>query len=435
MLPPEGYHEFSGSRLADAIHWLKEHGETAFAEHESNIYFAKSILELEKKHFIPTFLRTNEPENGTLPPSTLELGIEIGGTKNRATIGQTDETALLTQLPGVEKAFTSKEFQDPDHFFSTVVGIGKPIIEQVKTLGETHAFHVIFSFSGTTHETSYGIDVTPDAHLSKGFIVPGIETVNVGESMWRHYKKQGLSVPRDSVMIVPNDGAAGLLNHPHAHIGLVDGTGIGGAIAIPDAHGIYWIYNTEIGELTSFPLSVPEQEVHTKGNVINRHLETIAGGESMGKVLNTIIRHMVQEGIIPYTIVENKSFSTKHISDIFANNRAQFKEIFQNFDEHDDVTWEILSIIAQNQRARSSQALGIANAALIHTYPDAFPNREILFPVEGSNFWKTQEFPDMITNVMSRYISNHSIKFVQSSGSLGATYGALRRYNQPLLSE
>ena len=123
---PENYNEISGSRLADTIHWLDTHNERPFTAWECQTYFIESFLELEQKHLIPTFLQANEPGNGTLPASNLELGVEIGGTKNRGTIGQTDERAILTQLPGVEKAFTSKVFQDPDHFFSTVVDIGKP---------------------------------------------------------------------------------------------------------------------------------------------------------------------------------------------------------------------------------------------------------------------------------------------------------------------
>lgn len=434
MMPLENYHEKAGSRLFDAIRWLDIHGETPFTSDQCDQLFVDAYQEVSVKPFIPTFLKTNEPGNGTLPVNALELGIEIGGTKNRATIGKTNDNAMLSQLPGVERPFTSKEFSDPDHFFSTVADIGKPVIEQIKTLGETHAYHVIFSFDGITHETSYGIDVTPKEHMSKGFVVPGIGEINVGEMMWKHYKMQGLSIPRDAIMIVPNDGAATLLNYLYAHASLIDGTGIGGAIAIRDAKGIYRIYNMEIGELTCFPLSSPEQEVHTKGKSVKRHLEMIAGGESMGNVLDTIIRHLADEGVIPYTIRAGKKFDTKYMSDILANNRTQFHTIFNEFNEHDEETWKILTNIALRQCYRASQALGITYAALILAYPQSFPEKEILIPVEGSNFWKTQDFPAMVHDVIERYIHDHTVKFVQTSGSLGATYAALRWYDQLQLS-
>jgi hexokinase len=427
MNPREFDHESSKSRLTDAINLLYTHGEIPFSTSELRAYFVLARIELERKRFIPTYLTAYEPGNMSLPKNTLELGFEIGGTKNRATIGITDETTRFSQLAGIEKAFDTKIFTDPDNFFATVATIGKPIIKQAKTLGDIHAFHVIFSFPGETHKTSYGIDVKPFQEMSKGFIVPGIEQVDVGEMMWKQYKKQGLQIPEGAIMIVPNDTAAGLMN---AHISGVDGTGVNFAIAIADHRGTHWIYNTEAGELTFLPLSGYEKQVHDKGRVIARHIETIAGGDSMGKTFDTIIHDMVREGIIPYRIIGSEPFSSKHLSDVLANNRDQFHVLFENFDAYDTETWEVLTLIAKYKTARAVQAIGSTCAALIYNHPESFPKKEIIFPMEGSNFWKTPKFPEMVKSQIEYFIPEHTITFVQTSGSLGATYAALRYYNQ-----
>jgi len=429
-MPQENY-EVGRSRFADAIQLLDLQGEVPFQENEIESLLPVVEQEIKIKVFAPTFLKTNEPGFAALPIGETVLSSEAGGTQVRVRVGKTNKAAHVSQLSGVEQPFPYKEFHDPDHFFRTITSIGAPIINMLRKGKKTHAYDFVYSWPAKFFTTTYGVDAKPDPKMPKGFVVPFIETVNAGEMLWKHYRNQGLSIPDDSVMIVSNDAACGLLNHKGAHVGLVDGTGIGEGMALPDKNGIFWIYNTEIGELVSFPLSAYEQQVHTKLSINKRHLETIAGGDNMGEVLDAIIRDMVKQGIIPYNILPEKKFDSKYRSDILANNRKQFHEIFDHFDERDEETWSMLTEIANRLVERAAQALTIAQIALIRAYPQAFPDYEIIFPVEGSNFWKTVGFKDEVERNVNQHLTNHKVRFVETSGSLGAMFAALRyRYQR-----
>lgn len=436
MAPPESLYD-TMPRMKQAIRLLDELGETATVtppdsyDHEyNNIY-----TELAHRQFRPTLL---EPAGyHELTPGTNVVVWERGGTKIRLWVLRAKDQNTIDfikqsngQPIGIELAAKNHTYASPEDFFVKSAQMVQPAIDQIRSLGiAIHALANIYSYDSVAEWGDRGIYLRPNEHMSKGGNIPGISNILVGNINSAVLKGFGIPFIDDYAIVDLNDGPAVMLSVPFAHFSDIGGTGNNHTIALEDNEGKYFIWNMETGDLDSLNLSVADYEVNRASEERGRHLsEMVTGGGNIGAALNYHVGHMIHKGLLSAGLKINEPLTAAHFSDIIAGNPLGLVSALHNFSPNDHESWKILEEIARRRWQRAGYGEGKIIAAAINLHESSFPEKEIFIPTDGSKFWRTPQYHELVKAVAQTYIPNHTIHFIEASGARGAGFAALRQY-------
>lgn len=402
--------------------WLRDHGVVPFLPESYSKMFSDVLEQVRAAQMYPSLLEPRKNTDRVLP-DTNALVIEIGGSKNRASFVSAYEFMTSKQshnfssnrVDRIEIPFPRQTFQHADDFFNTVLDLTEPAIESITASVPIQALAVVYSFPGPAVRTLYGIDIQPSAHMTKGFVVPGIERYRVGETLVQKLRERGYRIEPDASIVVTNDVVGGMIFHAHAEFSLIDGTGFNIGVASG---------NTESGDLI-FPMSEIEKIVNQTSENPGRNIaETIAGGTYISSQLNTILSRMRKEEIIKY---ENEPLSAVHLTEILSDNKAAFINVMPQFTPTDTVMWNILTQIAHPIRERSKVVMGMSLAAHMNTHLESITKDPVVCTVEGSTLLRIPGLLEGVREIAEQF-SGYQIDFVHTSGAKGAGFAALRQY-------
>ncbi len=433
----ESLKNLHGADLEASNEWLMKHDVVALPlEHQVEVFRAV-CEEVSQKPMYESLLQPQEGDD-YLHPGACTLVIETGGSNNRVNVfsATKDNTVeigsmLLDPILGVEFPFTRRDYRSANHFYDTIVQLLKPGIDDIIANANIQALSIVYSFPGPAIETELGIDIQPTETMTKGFVVPGISMQPVGISFYEALRRQGYGIADDLAIIVGNDVSLGMVYQKNAHMSMIDGTGFNIGIALPVGNG-YQIFNTESGDINSFPISKIERELNDQSDTPGRCLaEMIAGGKNLSDVFNRIVRLQMRDQVMKqYQLSER--FTGAQISSLLEHDTPMrgFNQYLSGYDVSDIGTWNNLRNIAFILRERATDAIAITAAAQITMHPEAFPSDTIICTAEGSTLLKIPGFAQMVTEKINQIVPQYRFKLVPTSGSAGAAYAGIRAYTQ-----
>ncbi len=355
------------------------------------------------------------------------LSVEIGGTNIYWAMVDISADGSTTIAKYSSVPFPRTEFGSPLDFFATVIGHITKDMEQ--TISETpyDAISVIYSYEHTNaprRAGQPGLDAQPAIPMGKGFIVPSIDAIFVGEQLQDDLSIAYSENPPDSRLpyVVLNDAVAVLLS-ADAHIGGIVGTGVNFAIIVNGR-----IINLEAGNFDGVPIHAYAQQVDKISEIPGKHLaEKQVGGKYLGETLEKIVRDFSETGILPFGIKSDAALTAETITHVLDNNVQALSVVFDASEEQIRDNLPVLLEATTRLRARAAQITGCMIATVMRTYPHEFRDAPPI-PMEGSVFWNVPGFKEWVKTTVED-ITGQDVQFAtktHKSGIRGASKLVLR---------
>lgn len=339
-------------------------------------------------------------ELGSLKERSRALVVEIGGTNIYGAMVEVRRGRPVV-ISGHQAALPGTRYQDAPHFFDSVASAVKHLADGEKPDG----VGIVYSFPGEARRTSAGVDMASPEVLPKEFAIPGISRDLVGESFRRALGRVQGTTFRDTPIAVLNDTVAVLFSEG-AKIGGVVGTGFNIAAATEQG-----IFNTESGGFNGVPSHYLADRVDGNSSRPGSGLaEKQIGGLYLGQQMVEATR-MVADRL--GLNIDPELVTAATISELLEG-RIQGPQV------------EVLTEVAKRLRDRSAQIVGIMMGTIARAFPEIFPEREVIVPVEGSVFWGIPNYPQIATEA-ARQVSGKQFQFlnVENAGRVGAAVAAL----------
>ncbi|MBU1327379.1 hypothetical protein KKB64_02105 [Patescibacteria group bacterium] len=357
------------------------------------------------------------------------LILEIGGTNVFAawvTIGS-DGVPRILRDPSSNKELSmrgelrKRVFNSPQEFFHEALHHVNDIVarKQITALG------IIYSFPASVVDVPLGVDVMSPASLPKGFYIDGIDAKPVGSALIEHMRASGVyHMDTLDSLVVLNDTPAALLSTP-SKIGGIVGTGYNLAMSVEGK-----IFNIECGGFHHVPQHPFVEKVDKKSaNPGLQRAEKQIAGMYLGAQLEAVIETLVDLNVIHVRKTPEfgeENLPAEVVSHIIDRNIEKLTEYI-----YGDFTEEALSILydaAMRLRNRSAQIVGAKLATIVRTFPDEFPDEQIIVPIEGSVFWKMSGYKDCVcsqANILTG--KDFQFPYIDHAGSVGAAAAVVGR--------
>ena len=385
---------------------------------------ATAKLELQETHELRNDLSfPDQPLKGM----NIILSVEIGGTNIYWAMVDISADGSTTIAKYSSVPFPRTEFGSPLDFFATVIGHITKEMEQ--TISETpyDAISIVYSYEHTNaprHAGQPGLDAQPVIPMGKGFIVPNIDAIFVGEQLQDDLSIAYSENPPDSRLpyVVLNDAVAVLLS-ADAHIGGIIGTGVNFAIIVNGR-----IINLEAGNFDDVPIHAYAQRIDKTSENPGKHLaEKQVGGKYLGLTLEEILRDFSDTGIVPFRTKDDAQLTAETITNILDGNVQALSTVFDASEEQIQDNFPILFGAATRLRERAAQIVGCMIAAVMRTYPHEFRDAPPI-PMEGSVFYGMPGFKETVRSTVEER-TNQEVQFTPKThkpGIRGAGKLALR---------
>jgi hexokinase len=345
---------------------------------------------------VKMYLSHLEPvRNETLKEGSEALVVEIGGTNMYGAIVRVKD-GMPVVVNAQKDPLVTRRFESADHFYQTLIGGLKPIIEAANP----DAIGIVYSFPGAASRVPNGVDVRSPKDLPKEFVIPGIDELPVGEAFLLALSKT--KQVRNIPIAVLNDTVAVQLAADSSMGGVV-GTGFNLAFSTPVG-----IVNSESGGFALGPTHHVAQAVDARsGNVGLQLAEKQIAGLYLAEQMKILAKAFAERGIeIPFPV---EAIDGERISDILSwGNPHPLKEA------------------ATRLTDRSAQILGVLIATVTGTFPEQFKDHTLQIPIEGSLFWNVPGYMDKTREVAQR-LTGKQIGFlnIENAGRIGAAVAAL----------
>ncbi len=337
------------------------------------------------------------------PPDGQALVVEVGGTNVYAaqyTFCKGKPSLKTHQsIPLESRTFDSAE----DFYNSIITPLGKVI-----TSYHPDRLGIVYSFPGQSipARDTIGVDMISDQSLSKGFIIPGIDEVPVGEALKKAMHSRYM-LPLSTPSVVMNDTVA-VLFADQAQIGGVVGTGFNLAVAMSNG-----VFNTEAGQFRDIPLSEELQIFDGRSNNPGQRLaEKYISGLYLGGLFTWMQGEETMQKLMKrYGATD----PTQVMSELLVDRDFKLPDFVVN-----------AFSTAKMLRDRSAQLVGAIISGTILAFPKEFTQPIVHIPIEGSLFWKMPGYREEVERVISVY-SGKQIQFpeIKDAGRVGAARAAL----------
>lgn len=371
-----------------ASQWFDHHGIVAFTDAQTINFFHQANEKFIKWPFNDSLLAP-VTDLDQVQENLYAAGGERGGTKDRFGVWYAPNRYEMKYLYGnfdYPALIRDKHFKSPQEMFDQFVASTLPYSEKAFQQYCIRALFKIFSQPGRSipEMNGNGIDIQPSVQV-KGSVVPDMEKILVGEEYITAFQRAGIKIDKETFRVIMNDVMAVLFALKNAKLSLVWGTGINaGVVGYLDGNRLSCL-SSEFADLPIFPLSIKENELNQPPYGIPgiHRAEMIAGGGSMGQLLENVIIGLAREGILPFSA--NLPMDSSHISAILSDHRQSLLHACKGFDEKDDVSWNILREFARRQFHRAAPVVAVGLAGLYYRFPKSFAQMDTIHcAFEGS---------------------------------------------------
>ena len=214
------------------------------------------------------------------------------------------------------------------------------------------------------------------------------------------------SVANDTVCLV----LSGLTKYRwNQFVAGIVGTGVNFAFFLKEEK----IANLESANFDKFTLSQEARIIDKESREPNMHLfEKETAGAYLYKHFNIIIKN---ENIKFKPIASTEELSALCHPEFISGSKNKNRKKMLNQVQHDMVE---VSEIAQDLLIRSAQLVACQIAGIV-----SFMDRSMVFNMEGSLFWKGNNYKETVASTVGQLVPEHKVKFVEieNSAILGAT--------------
>jgi len=383
---------------------------------------------------IPSFV----PVDRDVPSDTPVIVLDAGGTHLRvATVvfnsGGDPEIRdhQKHDMPGIDQHLSKEEF------FDAIVAFLEPVVHKSR--------HIGFCFS-------YPAEITPDCdgkllHWTKEIKAPDVEGELVGSGILERIEDgngpRTITVLNDTIATLLAGKSAGEPGCHESYIGFILGTGTNTAYVERNAnitkrddlapHGTQAI-NVESGNFAKCPQTDIDRAFDgSMANPGRQMLEKMISGGYLGgltlEVLRTAGREGVFSGELAGRIAAVSELPTKAIDD-FAKDPSgpgPFEAQTLCAGDRDAMLRLYIALV---ERAALLTAVNVS-AAVIKSGCGADPQRPVCVNVDGSTFYKTYRFPELVRGHLAQLLGGRGLHYelvhVADAPVVGAAVAGLTR--------
>lgn len=373
---------------------------------------------LEGKHESLKMIATQlgELDKEALKEGEQALVIDAGGTGLKIGVCEVKNGEIVLVREEKEIIFPKTHWQ-ADEFFDY---IAEQIKEQKIDIKKINGIGFIFSFPAEAEKTVKGVDVKTEDKLTKDWQINGLAQKGfVGEQLIQALKKQ-FSDETETLEKLPlavmNDTPATLYAEDKAVVGGVVGTGFNLAAMIDGM-----VRNIEAGGFCSGSLKLC-QLAHifdqTTDNSGRQLAEKQISGLGIGGQLREFVRLMVKQGVIRSELYEGiKKLDSRLASHIIDPSQEDYYvwQLLQGKRKLLDFEGDLLKPVCERLLLRSTQIL----ASFLAAVGEKVGQDELVIPIDGSFFWKTPGYKEMLIKQLELIDPQRKYNFVGEGKRLG----------------